>query len=306
MEITGRTSSFGSVCDSNGASSSLTLDVDGDGHTDTDFDASVSDSHSVCKVAVGRILQNLANETAPSEKSAVFIASGDIDDDGISNTDVMMKITPTVAMHAVNTKGTGAQNGRVVSITSGTNVDSATFSVRHEDGGLGSAAVQITSSGIDSYIHLTDDGLTVLKLSSSSSSHPIEHSSGAHLTSGGVWTNASDENLKENFQPIDGAELLEKIEQLPISEWNYKIESDDVKHIGPTAQDFQKVFGIGENDKTISTIDPSGIALAAIKELNKQNQLLLEQGKELRDQNEQLRKELNDLRALIEKVASRK
>ncbi len=306
VEITGRSSGFGSVCDSSGASSSLTLDVDGDGHTETDFDASVSDSHSVCRVAVGRILQNLANETAPSEKSAVFIASGDIDDDGISNTDVMMKVTPTVAMHAINTKGTGAQGGRVVSITSGTTVDSATISVVHDDGLAGSAAVEITSSGIDSYIHLTEDGLTVLKLSSSSSNHPIEHSSGAHLTPGGVWTNASDENLKENFQPVNGAALLEKIDQLPISEWNYKTESDDVTHIGPTAQDFQKVFGVGENDKTISTIDPSGIALAAIKELNMQNQQLQAQSKELREQNEQLRRELNDLKVLIEKVTSRK
>ena len=139
-----------------------------------------------------------------------------------------------------------------------------------------------------------------------SPTHPFEHSSGAHLTAGGVWTNASDENLKENFQPVDGAELLEKIDELPISQWNYKNESDEVTHIGPTAQDFQKVFGVGENDKSISTIDPSGIALAAIKELNKQNLRLHEESKELRDQNEELRKELNALKVIVEKLASQK
>ena len=128
---------------------------------------------------------------------------------------------------------------------------------------------------------------------------PIEHSSGAHLTSGGVWTNASDAGLKENFQPVDGHELLEKIDELPINQWNYKVESDEVTHIGPTAQDFQKVFGVGENDKTISTIDPSGIALAAIKELNNQN-------RELKEQNARLKKQLDDLAKKVEKLASRK
>ena len=128
-------------------------------------------------------------------------------------------------------------------------------------------------------------------------SNPIDHpSSGAHLTSGGVWTNASDVNLKENFHAVDGAELLEKIEQLKISEWNYKNESDDTKHIGPTAQDFQKVFGVGSDGKSIATIDPSGIALAAIKELNKK----------LERENRELRAEMDELKKLVQQLASQK
>jgi hypothetical protein len=56
--------------------------------------------------------------------------------------------------------------------------------------------------------------------------------------------------------------------------WNYKSESDDVQHIGPTAQDFHALFGVGTDDKSISTIDPAGIALAAIQALHAQNQEL--------------------------------
>lgn len=122
--------------------------------------------------------------------------------------------------------------------------------------------------------------------------YPIHHSSGAHLTAGGTWTNASDENLKENFKSVDGAELLEKIDDLPISQWNYKIESDEVTHIGPTAQDFKKTFGVGENDKTISTIDPSGIALAAIKQLSKENN--------------ELKAQVADLKKMVEALARKK
>jgi hypothetical protein len=125
--------------------------------------------------------------------------------------------------------------------------------------------------------------------------NPLEHSSGAHLTAGGVWTNASDENLKENFKAVDGEEILEKVEGLPISQWNYKVESDEITHIGPTAQDFKEVFGVGSNDKTISTIDPSGIALAAIKELGRQNRELKEENKKMKDLLEDLMKKVEKL-----------
>ena len=122
--------------------------------------------------------------------------------------------------------------------------------------------------------------------------NPIEHSSGAHLTPGGVWTNASDENLKENFRPVDCNTLLEQIESLEITEWNYKTESDEVRHIGPTAQEFQRVFGVGSDGKTISTIDPAGISLAAIKGLL--------------EKNEQLEREVSELKTLVKKLIDSK
>jgi hypothetical protein len=99
----------------------------------------------------------------------------------------------------------------------------------------------------------------------------ISTSSGARLTLGGVWTNTSDKNLKENFNPVDNKLILEKVVSLPISIWNYKSENPSVKHIGPTAQDFYERFGLGEDDKSISTVDPAGIALAAIQQLKKEN-----------------------------------
>ena len=86
-----------------------------------------------------------------------------------------------------------------------------------------------------------------------------------------TWTNASDKNQKENFTSLDHEELLDKIATLEITRWNYKDESDEITHIGPVAQDFHALFGVGRDDKTISTIDPAGIALAAIQRLYQQN-----------------------------------
>jgi len=84
---------------------------------------------------------------------------------------------------------------------------------------------------------------------------------------GESWVNSSDRNLKTSFKPVHGGEILRKVAGLPISEWTYKSSTNGSRHVGPTAQDFREAFGLGDNDKTISTIDPSGVALAAIQGL---------------------------------------
>jgi hypothetical protein len=91
--------------------------------------------------------------------------------------------------------------------------------------------------------------------------------SGAHLTDGGAWTNASDRDNKENFAPIDEQEILARTVALPVMQWSYKAEPG-IKRIGPVAQDFFAAFGLGTDDKGISTVDEGGVALAAIKGLH--------------------------------------
>lgn len=104
---------------------------------------------------------------------------------------------------------------------------------------------------------------------------------GAYLSAGGTWVNTSDAHKKENFEEVDGKELLETIMQLPITKWNYKGQAS-APHIGPMAQDFYKLFNVGDNNTSISSVDPSGIALRAIQELIKENAALKQQMEELK------------------------
>jgi hypothetical protein len=92
------------------------------------------------------------------------------------------------------------------------------------------------------------------------------------LTQGGAWTNSSDRNGKTNFQPVQGDELLRRLDAIPITTWNYKAEPDAIRHLGPMAQDFYEAFRLGEDDKHISTIDEGGVALAAVQALYHENQ----------------------------------
>ncbi len=93
----------------------------------------------------------------------------------------------------------------------------------------------------------------------------------ARLSIGGVWINASDRHVKTNFSVPDGQEMLDKIMQLPVTRWSYQKEGNKITHIGPMAQDFFNLFQTGEDDKTISTIDPSGVALLGVQQLKREN-----------------------------------
>ena len=85
----------------------------------------------------------------------------------------------------------------------------------------------------------------------------------------GALTQGSDRNIKENFEAVDCNEILAKVSELPVTTWNYKHDEDEVRHIGPVAQDFRAAFGLGHDDVSITTLDTDGVALASIKALNK-------------------------------------
>jgi len=157
--------------------------------------------------------------------------------------------------------------------------------------GLASDSVR---SGADEQMVLRADGLFYLTRTGGvapyDSTKFLNTSTGAYLTTTGTWTNNSDRNRKENITEIDGRLLLEQLAQLPVSTWNYKGESPNVRHIGPMAQDFHRVFQVGADSLAVTTIDPSGVALAAVKELKRQVD-------ELRTQNQRLE-------AIIEELAS--
>jgi hypothetical protein len=55
---------------------------------------------------------------------------------------------------------------------------------------------------------------------------------------------------------------------MPIATWQWKAEPGEVRHLGPTAQDFHAAFGLGARDTEIVTVDADGVALAAIQGLH--------------------------------------
>ncbi|MDY7095251.1 MAG: tail fiber domain-containing protein [Acidobacteriota bacterium] len=82
----------------------------------------------------------------------------------------------------------------------------------------------------------------------------------------------SDRNLKQGFDAVDPAEVLERLAAIPVTRWSYRGDADATPHIGPVAQDFHAAFGVGADDRHISTTDADGVAFAAIQALYQQLQ----------------------------------
>ena len=62
--------------------------------------------------------------------------------------------------------------------------------------------------------------------------------------------------------------------------------------MGPMAQDFYAAFGLGDGDTTITSVDPDGVALAAIQGLN---QKLEQKETEITE----LKQSVNELKQLL-------
>lgn len=74
---------------------------------------------------------------------------------------------------------------------------------------------------------------------------------------------------KEAIEPVDPGAVLDAVTDLTVSTWEFKHDSDG-RHMGPMAEDFHEVFGLGENDGHIATVDVDGVVLAAIQGLSEQ------------------------------------
>jgi hypothetical protein len=83
----------------------------------------------------------------------------------------------------------------------------------------------------------------------------------------GTFNNLSDRSAKQDFAPVNPAQILEAVAALPVSEWSYK-EDPVTRHIGPVAQDFHDRFKVGTDERHIAPMDEGGVALAAIQGLN--------------------------------------
>jgi hypothetical protein len=78
----------------------------------------------------------------------------------------------------------------------------------------------------------------------------------------------SDEDLKEEKEPLEEGASLEALENMRVESWKYKpgVE-DEGEHIGTYAQDFQRETGTGDGHR-IALQDAIGVTMGAVKDLN--------------------------------------
>ena len=122
---------------------------------------------------------------------------------------------------------------------------------------------------------------------------------------GNSWVSICDKNRKENFEPLNGEEILQKLSNINFTSWNYKMQDPkSYRHYGIMAQDFNTAFGhdkygtIG-NDTTVNPIDMIGIDMAAIQALVKRTTELKNDNEKLKNKDEAINKKLADRKSVV-------
>jgi len=123
------------------------------------------------------------------------------------------------------------------------------------------------------------------------------------------WSQTSTRSAKTDVTRADPTAVLEAVEAMPISTWEYKTESGEgagTRHIGPMAEDFHGAlpYDLGSSADHINSLNADGVALGAVKGLarkvNRQKETiatLKAENQEIKAENQDIKKRLAALEA---------
>lgn len=119
------------------------------------------------------------------------------------------------------------------------------------------------------------------------------------------WTCASSRTVKKDFEPVVKEDVLARLQQMPVSTWNFEQGQDGIRHMGPVAEDFYAAFGLGESERSVMVQDMAGVSLAGVQALADRSDAIDARVAALEAQNAALQKELRDAREAQAALMSR-
>ncbi len=127
-----------------------------------------------------------------------------------------------------------------------------------------------------------------------SPTYPLQLANGAKCTPGGVWTNASSRELKEEIRPLDATAAKEALTHLDPVTFRYKAEPDE-EQVGFIAEDVPDLVA-SKTRKDLSSMDVVAVLTKVVKDQQSQ---LDAQAEQLRKQAEILESQQQQLEQLI-------
>jgi hypothetical protein len=97
--------------------------------------------------------------------------------------------------------------------------------------------------------------------------YPLHMGSGAYVSDGGVWTDASSREYKENIKDLTTKEAIETLEGLNPVNYNYKRNKED-KHVGFIAEDVPELIATKDR-KGLSPMDIVAVLTKVVQEQRK-------------------------------------
>ncbi len=135
--------------------------------------------------------------------------------------------------------------------------------------------------------------------------HAVIHSSTAHLTAGGTWTNASSRTLKQDIEPITSEEARDTVRALQPVGYRYKNELDE-RYVGFIAEDVPELVAT-QDRKCLAPMDITAVLTKVVQDqdqqLDQQRQELDRQQQVITQQQEALAAQQVALAALSKRLA---
>jgi len=138
-------------------------------------------------------------------------------------------------------------------------------------------------------------GNFIIKLGGFAGNNFLMDTSG-NITITGTLTQNSSREVKEQLGSVDLQEVLDKVVSMPVTTWKYDLDEGDIRHMGPMSEDFYAAFGLGKDDKGLSTVDTAGVAFASIQGLH---QLVKEKDEKI----QKIETELAELKDMVQALA---
>lgn len=97
-----------------------------------------------------------------------------------------------------------------------------------------------------------------------SPAYPLHLASGAYVTPGGVWTNASSREYKQNIKELTGDEALDVLKELKPVTFSYKAEKEET-HVGFISEDVPELVATKDR-KGMSPMDVVAVLTRVVQE----------------------------------------
>ncbi len=130
----------------------------------------------------------------------------------------------------------------------------------------GPAALRLTDSASASSWDLAgDSSLTFATVAAVTPQFTMAANGDIAIT--GTLSQGSSRLLKTAIEAVDPSDLFARALQLPVYQWSYIGRPASERHIGPMAEDFHALFGLGGDAARLAPSDVAGVALVAVQEL---------------------------------------
>jgi len=163
------------------------------------------------------------------------------------------------------------------------------------DGGDQSGKLEIlTANGGSLYYSMAIDKDGNVGIGTRNPSYPLQMGSGAYVTTGGVWTNASSREHKKDIKNLTSVEAMDTLKGLNPVKFSYKVSSDE-RHVGFIAEDVPELVA-SKDRKGMSSMDVVAVLTKVVQE---QQKTMAELSKKMSELERQLKLERNPTLASV-------